>query len=59
MDVERCYELKKEVLFKFRLSHNYTDYFNLDKSTKRFIATTDLPVPGPPSTINTRFLSSI
>ena len=30
MDVERCYELKKEGLFKFRLSNNYTDYFNLN-----------------------------
>lgn len=30
MDVERCYELKNEGLFKFRLSNNYTDYFNLN-----------------------------
>lgn len=30
MDVEKCYELKKEGLFKFRLSNNYTDYFNLN-----------------------------
>lgn len=30
MTVERCYELKKEGLFKFRLSNNYIDYFNLD-----------------------------
>ena len=30
MDVEKCYELKKEGLFKFRLSNNYIDYHNLD-----------------------------
>ena len=30
MDVERCYELKKEGLFKFRLSTNYADYYNLE-----------------------------
>lgn len=30
MDVEKCYELKNEGLFKFRLSNNYTDYFNLN-----------------------------
>ena len=30
MDVEKCYELKKDGLFKFRLSNNYTDYFNLN-----------------------------
>lgn len=30
MDVEKCYELKNEGLFKFRLSNNYTDYSNLN-----------------------------
>lgn len=30
MGVEKCYELKKEGLFKFRLSNNYIDYHNLD-----------------------------
>ena len=30
MDVEKCYELKNEGLFKFRLSNNYIDYHNLD-----------------------------
>lgn len=30
MGVEKCYELKKDGLFKFRLSNNYTDYFNLN-----------------------------
>ena len=30
MDVEKCYELKNEGLFKFRLSNNYADYFNLN-----------------------------
>ena len=30
MNAERCYELKKEGLFKFRLSNNYIDYYNLD-----------------------------
>lgn len=30
MGVEECYELKNKGLFKFRLSNNYTDYFNLN-----------------------------
>lgn len=44
MDVERCYELKKEGLFKFRLSTNYADFFNLENDYLDLILYDNPPV---------------
>ena len=44
IDVERCYELKQKGLFKFRLSNNNQDYYNLDNNYLDLILSDNPPV---------------
>lgn len=42
--MKRCYELKEKSLFKFRLSNNHSDYFNLEDDYLNLILYDKLPV---------------